>query len=128
MIRKSQTEDKPTGPRGEPHNHHETPGRQTKQSNHFSLPYQEDCKTRMHIKQSDTKIDSFPLVSNSLIQTDFRPTICLIADRQSIGLFFILRGKHMTKYDIHMMEPLPGVSETGEMAFIPGEPGTKVKV
>ena len=49
-IPQSQTEGKPTGPRGEPHNHHETPGRQTKQSNHFSLPYQDDCKTRMNIK------------------------------------------------------------------------------
>ena len=36
-IPQSQTEDKPTGPRGEPHNHHETPGRQTKQSNHFPI-------------------------------------------------------------------------------------------
>ena len=59
----------------EPHNHHETPGRQTKQSNQLSLPHHDDCKTRMDIKpglkppeQSDTKIDSSPLVSNSLIQ------------------------------------------------------------
>ena len=27
----------------EPHNHHETPGRQTKQSNQLSLPHQDDC-------------------------------------------------------------------------------------
>ena len=31
----------------EPHNHHETPERQTKQSNHPSLPHQDDCETRM---------------------------------------------------------------------------------
>ena len=32
------------------HNNHETSGRQTKQSNQFSLPHQDDCKTRMDIK------------------------------------------------------------------------------
>ena len=34
----------------EPHNNHETLGRQTKQSNQLSLPYQDDYKTRMAIK------------------------------------------------------------------------------
>ena len=34
----------------EPHNNHETPGRQTKQSNQLSLLHQDDCKTRMDIK------------------------------------------------------------------------------
>ena len=34
----------------EPHNHHETPGRQTKQRNQLSLPYQDDCKTRLDVK------------------------------------------------------------------------------
>ena len=34
----------------EPHNHHETPGRLTKQSNQLSLPHQDDCKARMDIK------------------------------------------------------------------------------
>ena len=34
----------------EPYNHHETPGRQTKQSNQLSLPHQDDFKTRMDIK------------------------------------------------------------------------------
>ena len=28
--------------------------------------------------------------------------IRLFADRPSIGLFFILHGKHMAKYDIHI--------------------------
>ena len=31
----------------EPRNNHETPGRQTKQSNHLSLPHRNDCKARM---------------------------------------------------------------------------------
>ena len=34
----------------EPHNRHETPGRQIKQSNQLSLPHQDDCNTRMDIK------------------------------------------------------------------------------
>ena len=36
----------------EPHNNHETPGRQTKQSNQLSHPYRDDCKTRMDTKPS----------------------------------------------------------------------------
>ena len=39
----------------EPHNNHETPGRQTKQSNQLSLPDQDDCKTRRDIKKRSTK-------------------------------------------------------------------------
>ena len=31
-------------------NHHETTGRQIKQSNQLSLPHQDDCNTRMYIK------------------------------------------------------------------------------
>ena len=34
----------------EPHNNHEIPGRQTKQSNQLSLPHQDDCKIIMDIK------------------------------------------------------------------------------
>ena len=34
----------------EPLNHHETPGRQIKQSNQLSFPNQDDCNTRMDIK------------------------------------------------------------------------------
>ena len=30
----------------EPLNHHETPGRQIKQSNQLSFPHQDDCNTR----------------------------------------------------------------------------------
>ena len=33
-----------------PHNNHETPGRQTKQSNQLSLPHRDDCKTKMNTK------------------------------------------------------------------------------
>ena len=46
-IPQSRTADKPEG---DPHNNHETPGRQTKQSNQLSLPNQDNCKTRMDIK------------------------------------------------------------------------------
>ena len=38
----------------EPLNHHETPGRQIKQSNQLSLPHQDDCNTRRDIKQRTT--------------------------------------------------------------------------
>ena len=38
----------------EPHNNHETPGRQTKQSNQLSLPHQDGCKTRTDIKYCTT--------------------------------------------------------------------------
>ena len=78
MIRKYHNHKPKTNPwhrEEEPHNHHQTPGRQTKQSKQLSLPHQDDCKTRIDIRpglkapeQSDTKIDSSPLVSNSLIQ------------------------------------------------------------
>ena len=36
-------------------NHHETPGRQIKQSNQLYLPHQDDCNTRMDIKLRTTK-------------------------------------------------------------------------
>ena len=41
----------------QPHNNHETPGRQTKQSNQLSLPSQDDCKTRSHIKNVQQNIE-----------------------------------------------------------------------
>ena len=49
-IPQSQTADKPWHCEEEPHNNHEKPGRQTKQSNQRSLPHQDDGKTRMDIK------------------------------------------------------------------------------
>ena len=41
----------------EPHNHHETLGRQTKQSNQLSNPHQDDCSTRMDIKYAQQNIE-----------------------------------------------------------------------
>ena len=49
-IPQSQTADNPWHREEEPLNHHETPGRQIKQSNQLSLPHQDDCNTRMDIK------------------------------------------------------------------------------
>ena len=53
MIRKYHNHKPQTSPwhrAEEPHNHHETPGTQTKQSNQLSLPHQDDCKFRMDLK------------------------------------------------------------------------------
>ena len=53
MIRKYHNHKLQTNPRHreeEPHNNHETPERQTKQSNQLSPPHQDDCKTRTDIK------------------------------------------------------------------------------
>ena len=58
MIRKYYNKKLQTYPwhrKEELHNYHETPERQTKQSNHPSLPHPDDCKTRMDIKQLTTK-------------------------------------------------------------------------
>ena len=49
-IPQSQTVDNPLHREEEPLNHHETPGRQIKQSNQLSLPHQDDCNTRMDTK------------------------------------------------------------------------------
>ena len=49
MIRKYHNHKPQTNPlhrEEEPHNHHDTPEIQTKQSNQPSLPHQDDCKTR----------------------------------------------------------------------------------
>ena len=53
MIRKYHNHKLQTTPwyrEEEPLIHHETPGRQIKQSNQLSLPHQDDCNTRMDIK------------------------------------------------------------------------------
>ena len=39
----------------EPHQNHETPGRQIKHSNLLSLPHEDDCNTRMDINECTTK-------------------------------------------------------------------------
>ena len=54
-IPQSQTTDTPWHREEEPLNHHETPGRQIKQSNQLSLPHQDDCDTRINIKYHSTK-------------------------------------------------------------------------
>ena len=53
MIRKNHKHKPQTTPwhrEEEPPNHHETPGRQIKQSNQPYLPHQDDCNTRIDIK------------------------------------------------------------------------------
>ena len=50
-IPQSQTADNPIALL----NHHETLGRQFKQSNQLSLPHQDDCNTRMDINECTTK-------------------------------------------------------------------------
>ena len=58
MIRKYHNHKLQTNPwhrEEEPHNNHETPGRQIKQSNQLSLPHQDDCKTRRDIKKRTAK-------------------------------------------------------------------------
>ena len=54
MIRKYHNHQLQTTPwhrEEKPLNHHETPGRQTKQSNQLSLPHQDDCNTSMDIRE-----------------------------------------------------------------------------
>ena len=58
MIRKYHNHQLQTNPwhcEEEPHNNHDTPGRQTKQSNQLSLPHQYDRKTRIDIKLHTTE-------------------------------------------------------------------------
>ena len=53
MIRKYHNYKPQTNPwhrEEEPHNHHEKPGRQAKQSNQLSLPHQDDCITQSVIQ------------------------------------------------------------------------------
>ena len=54
-IPQSQRQTNPWHREEEPHNNHETPGRQTKQTNQLSLPHQDDCKTRRDIKKRTTE-------------------------------------------------------------------------
>ena len=56
-IPQSQTAKTPWHREEEPLNHHETPGRQIKQSNQLSLPHQDDCNTRMDIKNVQQNIE-----------------------------------------------------------------------
>ena len=55
MIRKYHNHKLQTTPwhrEEEPHNNHETSGRQTKQTNQLSLSHRDDCKTRMDTKRT----------------------------------------------------------------------------
>ena len=54
-IVSEQTADNPWHREEEPLNHHETPGRQIKQSNHLSLPHQDVCNPRMDINVQQNK-------------------------------------------------------------------------
>ena len=89
MIRKYHNHKPKTNPwhrEEEPQNHHETPGRQTKQSNQLSLQIQIVLR----------------------FQAFVRPSV--YSRRWAIYWpFFILRGKNMAKYDIQIMESLPGI-------------------
>ena len=100
MIRKYHNHKPKTNPwhrEEEPHNHHETPERQTKQSNQLSLQIQIVLTFQAFVRPS------------------------LYSQIGHLLAFFILCCKHMAKHDIHMF------GETGEMTFITGEQGTKVK-
>ena len=60
MIRKYHNNKLQTAPwhrEGEPLNHHETPGRQIKQSNQLSSLHQDDCSTKMDIKLRTKNIE-----------------------------------------------------------------------
>ena len=100
MIRKYHNHKPKTNPwhrEEEPHNHHETPERQTKQSNQLSLQIQIVLTFQAFVRPS------------------------LYSQIGHLLAFFILCCKHMAKHDIHMF------GETGEMTFITGKQGTKVK-
>ena len=61
MIRKydkHKLQKKPMTRKEKPHNNHKTPGRQTKQCNQLSIPYQDDCKTIMDMGHPDSSFDS----------------------------------------------------------------------
>ena len=60
MIRKYHIHKLQTNPwhrREEPPYNHETPGRQTKQSNQRSLPHQDDCKLEWRQSNAQQNID-----------------------------------------------------------------------
>ena len=98
MIKKYHNHKLQTNPQycdEEPHNNHETPGRQTKQSNQLSLPQQDDFKTRRDIKYCATKhrtITDSPNGSNTKQQVNNNRTIALerTAALATVGLKCIL--------------------------------------
>ena len=77
-IPQSQTADNPMAPRGRAAQPSRDTRRQIKQSNQLSLPHQDDCNTRMVIKQRTTKhrtiTDSHNGSNNKQKIHDNRPT------------------------------------------------------
>ena len=64
MIRKYQNHKLQTNPwyrEEEQHSNHETPERQTKQSNQASFPHQDDCKTRMIISNAQQNLEQLQI-------------------------------------------------------------------
>ena len=60
------------------HNHHEPPGKQTKQSNMLSLPHQDDCKTRMDIKivsEYDQEISQSQTADNPMAPSNVQQSL-----------------------------------------------------
>ena len=88
----------------EPHNHHETPGRQTKQSNQLSLQIQILLTFKAFVRPS---------------------VYSQIGHLLASFLFYVVSiwlNMTSTKWS-----PSQGFWETGEMTFIPGEHETKFK-
>ena len=86
MIRKYHNHKPQTNPwhsEEEPRNNHETPVRQTKQSNQLPLPHQDDCKTRMDMNNVQQNIEQLQ-------------TLCLVHLTQSsdhyCGLGKLVKG------------------------------------
>ena len=68
MIRKYHNYKPQTTPRHrEPLNHHETPGRQIKQSNQLSLPHQDNCNTRIFKLYGNTNTHTSDLIPDNHI-------------------------------------------------------------
>ena len=92
MIRKYPNHKLQTNPwhrKEEPHNNHETPGRQTKQSNQLSLPHQDDCKTRRDVKKRTTnhrQITEFHNGSNNKQQVNNNRNTTLERTKPTRGL------------------------------------------
>ena len=81
MIRKYHNHKPQTTPQQqeeEPLNHHETPGRQTKQSKQLPLPRQDDCNTRMDIKvQQNIEQLQTPTMGVTINKSQLQQNHCL---------------------------------------------------
>ena len=93
MIRKYHNHKLQTNPwlhEEAPHNNHEIPGRQTKQNNQLSLPYQDDCKTRMDTINAQQNIENFDL---KLLMSHRKPIISFF------HFSYILLGSGCIEFD-----------------------------